>query len=269
MPGPAAGKAVLPARGTRATVPTAVMDPRERALIDINASDILTALGWENIGFLRRWVALAVRAPAAEFACRMNAFDQEVDTAGVRAAARTMLASYVRRLRVCGARGIPDRGPALLLSNHPGMTDTLALFAAIPRDDLRILAADRPFLRALPAMTRSLILIDDRADQRMQAVRQAVRHLRSGRRAAHLSGWRDRAGPRRPARGSRIPWPLVAEHAAPSQVRARLHRRAARGERRALRPGPASPPDARAAKEERPRAVGRHAADDRPYPASR
>jgi hypothetical protein len=100
--------------------------------------------------------------------------------ASVRTAAATLLSSYVRGLRVRGAQGIPDRGPVLLLSNHPGMTDTLALFAAIGRYDLRILASDRPFLRALPAMTRSLILVDDRADRRMQAVRQAVRHLRSG-----------------------------------------------------------------------------------------
>jgi hypothetical protein len=156
------------------------MDQLERALIDINTSDILAALGWGNVRALRRWVALAVRSPAAAFARRMRGFDRDVETLGVRRAARVMLRSYVRRLYVQGAGRIPASGPVLLLSNHPGMTDTLALFSAIPRADLRILAADRPFLRALPAMSRSLIPVSDQKEKRMQAVRQAVAHLRGG-----------------------------------------------------------------------------------------
>ena len=156
------------------------MDQLERALIDINTSDILAALGWGNVRALRRWVGLAVRSPAAAFAQRMRGFDRDVETLGVRRAARVMLRSYVRRLCVQGAGRIPARGPVLLLSNHPGMTDTLALFSAIPRADLRILAADRPFLRALPAMSRSLISVSDQKEKRMRAVRQAVAHLRGG-----------------------------------------------------------------------------------------
>ena len=163
---------------------TRTADQFERPLIDINTSDIISALGWENAGVLRRWVALAARPPATRFARRMRAFDRDVETSGVRRAARTMARSYVRELHFHGARRIPARGPALLLSNHPGMTDTLALLAAIPRADLRILAAERPFLRALPALSRSLITISDNKDKRMLAVRQAVSHLRAAGRCS-------------------------------------------------------------------------------------
>jgi hypothetical protein len=156
------------------------MDPYERALIDINSDDLVTALGWGGFRLLRRWAGLAARGPASAFARRMRDFDREVEASSLRTAAGLLLGSYVRDLRVEGAERIPAAGPVLLVSNHPGMTDTLALFTAIPRADLRILAADRPFLRALPAVSRSLIPVSEQPGRRMSAVRQAVRHLRAG-----------------------------------------------------------------------------------------
>jgi 1-acyl-sn-glycerol-3-phosphate acyltransferase len=156
------------------------MNARERILVAINSSDILTALGWPENRRLPRGIALAVRWPALVFARQVLAFDDEVAASGIREAAQRLLPSYVRDLAIHGAERIPTRGPVLLLSNHPGMTDTLSLFAAIPRTDLRILAADRPFLRALHATARSLIFIPDQEDKRLPAVRQAIQHLRSG-----------------------------------------------------------------------------------------
>ena len=54
---------------------------------------------------------------------------------------------------------MPRRGPLLLVSNHPGLADAVALFAATPRDDMRMIAADRPFLDALPNTSRYLLTI--------------------------------------------------------------------------------------------------------------
>jgi putative hemolysin len=86
----------------------------------------------------------------------------------------------VSAVQVHGVEQIPRSGPVLLLSNHPGMTDTLALLAAIPRDDLLVLAADKPFLRALRCASRSLIFIPEEIAKRLPVVRRAITHLRSG-----------------------------------------------------------------------------------------
>jgi 1-acyl-sn-glycerol-3-phosphate acyltransferase len=69
----------------------------------------------------------------------------------------------------------------LLVSNHPGITDTLALFAAIPRTDLHTVAAVRPFLTALDNMTRHLIYVDEEANAHLGVVRRVTHHLRNGR----------------------------------------------------------------------------------------
>lgn len=156
------------------------MDARERLLLKINTDDILEALGRPHSPLVRHAVRLAAKGPALVFAREIRAFDDDIARRGIRKAARTLLNRYVSRCDANGADAMPQHGPLLILSNHPGMTDTLALIAAIPRPDLRILAADRPFLRAVPAAARSLIFISDERGHRMAAIRQAIRHLSSG-----------------------------------------------------------------------------------------
>ena len=111
---------------------------------------------------------------------RLVRFDDEVAASGLRAAAPILVSAYVQKFEVHGAARIPASGPVILISNHPGMTDTVCLCAAIPRADLRILAADRPFLRALPAASRSLFFLPDQPEKRREVLRKSISHLRAG-----------------------------------------------------------------------------------------
>src|SRR5208337_3641093 len=149
-------------------------------LIAINTLDILAALGLGDLRFLRRCIELAFRYPARMLARRLVRFDDEVVASGLRAAAPIIISAYARNLAVNGAERIPTSGPVILLSNHPGMTDTACLCAAIPRPDLRILASDRPFLRALPAASRSLFFLPDQPEKRREVLRRSISHLRAG-----------------------------------------------------------------------------------------
>jgi hypothetical protein len=149
-------------------------------LLEVNIDDILMAFGWQGVAVLRGLMRRLARRPALRFAREMTMFDDAVEASGIMAAARSFLAHYARDVQQSGVERIPREGPVLLLSNHPGMTDTLALFASIPRGDLLVLAAERPFLRALPAASRSLVFIPDEKDRRFAAMRRAVTHLRAG-----------------------------------------------------------------------------------------
>ncbi len=150
------------------------------ALTEINLDDLVAAFGWQSHPRLSAALRSVFRNMAARFATHMLDFDAQVGENGLTAAAFHTIRRYVRSLRVYGAENLPAEGPALFLANHPGMADTLALFCAIRRPDLYIIAANRPFLQSLPNTSRLLYYVSDHPSERMRAVRQTAAHLKNG-----------------------------------------------------------------------------------------
>src|SRR5579875_947983 len=108
------------------------------------------------------------------------AYDAQVSARGLPAASRALLERVGAGVWVAGAEHLPREGPLLVAANHPGLSDALALFAALERRDLRVVAADRTFLRALPHLARHLIYIPADDAGRRDAARAVVAHLRAG-----------------------------------------------------------------------------------------
>ena len=151
----------------------------EQALIRINIDDMLISLGWQNHSIARSLLGPIFQYPARQFARQVLDYDRGVRDLGLAGGARRLLITYVKGVEVHGAENLPPSGPLLILSNHPGMVDTVALFAALPRPDLRVLAAVRPFLAALPA-TRPYLFFVPENDGRSEVIRQTARYLRTG-----------------------------------------------------------------------------------------
>ena len=149
-------------------------------LTDINLDDLVNSIGWQDSPRLAKLLRTLSRPAARKFARQMQEFDSQAGETDLTPASRYMLEKYVKDVRVYGLERIPSQGPILALSNHPGMTDTLCLFAAINRPDLRIIALDRPFLQSLPNVSRQLFFISDDSKERLSAVRKAAAHLRGG-----------------------------------------------------------------------------------------
>lgn len=150
-------------------------------LTRINLDDLVSSFGWQGqplLATVLRWLFLK---PAHKFARQMVEYDHLVGQVGLHEASCQFLQThYINDLRVQGREHIPASGPILVLSNHPGLTDTVCLFTAINRADLRIIALHRPFLASLINVTRNLFYISDDPAERMRAVRQVSSHLRAG-----------------------------------------------------------------------------------------
>lgn len=150
-------------------------------LTEINLDDLVSSFGWQNIPPLAFALRKLFKQPAQKFARQMLGFDASVGESDLAEAARRLMkTSFVRDVRVHGRENLPTNKPILFLSNHPGMADTLALFAAINRPDLRIIAVQRPFLESLENTTHQLFFIDDDPSKRVNAVRQVSSHLKNG-----------------------------------------------------------------------------------------
>ena len=149
------------------------------ALTQINLDDLVSSFGWQNNPLLARLLRILFLKPAQTFARHMVEYDEVVGSHGIVDGGWNLVRRYVKDLRIINADRIPDSA-FLALSNHPGMADTVALFAALNRKDLHIIALDRPFLNALPETTKQLFYVYDDSAKRMTLVRQVSAHLKNG-----------------------------------------------------------------------------------------
>ena len=170
---------LLPATREGPRVVSSEDEKRLKRLTRVCVDDVITAFGLGELGRGRTMLEVISRLPARRLARQVLIFDGIVGEAGLGAGGAWALQRLCRSARVEGRENVPPGGPLLLVSNHPGLADAVALFAATPRKDLRVIAADRPFLDCLPNTSRHLLTVAEPAG-RSGVVRAAARHLRDG-----------------------------------------------------------------------------------------
>ena len=145
-------------------------------------ADVFDAFGVAGRGYgIPRSLLRHVLTPQVHrIAVMLRQYDEIVEARGLQHGATYALQRLARPVVRLGRT--PPAGPLLLVSNHPGLNDSLALFALLPRTDLRVIAARRSVLTALPATTRHLFYVQNvnKANGQMSLARQALRHLRDG-----------------------------------------------------------------------------------------
>jgi Acyltransferase len=153
---------------------------RIELLTRLCVDELLEAFGLGGLNRGRRPLELLSRVPAKRLAREVATYDEIVGKSGLAAGGAWALERMVRRVEIEGTENVPLEGPLLLVANHPGLADSLALFAVVPRRDLRVVAAERPFLKALPNTSRYLMTVPEASPGRLGVVRAAVQQLRRG-----------------------------------------------------------------------------------------
>ena len=153
---------------------------RIEVLTRVCVDELLDAFGLGGPGRVRRLLEPLSRVPSKRLARQIATYDEIVGASGLAAGGAWALERMVRRIEVEGRENVPTKGPLLLVANHPGLADSLALFATVPRRDLRVVAAERPVLKALPNTSRYLMSISEASPGRLGVVRTAARHLMGG-----------------------------------------------------------------------------------------
>lgn len=149
-------------------------------LTSILAREGAEALGWEG-GRPGGAVARALLRPAARRLAReFAATDDAFASRALPDAARWILHHFSATVEVAGLDRVPRSGPILLVANHPGLTDAVALIAALDRSDVRIVAADYPFLRAMRGLGSHLIYLGPARASQLGWIRAVTRDLRRG-----------------------------------------------------------------------------------------
>lgn len=142
--------------------------------------EIFFALGFSRSGILRRLFGWVFYLPTRRFARLFSRADEAVKEGGLSAGSSLVLQELSIKLKVRGAEAIPHKGPLIIIANHPGAHDALAIAASSLRPDLKILVSETGFYHTLTYAKEHLIFVADQAEKRMLSLRQVIRWLEGG-----------------------------------------------------------------------------------------
>jgi hypothetical protein len=142
--------------------------------------EIFFALGFGKTGLMRRLFGWMFLLPTLRFARIFAGADAEIAQRGLSAGCRWILPSFSINLTVSGAENLPEKGPLLIVSNHPGAYDSVALGSCVLRPDLKIVVWETPFYHALTHADRWFIHAPPDPTGRMLALRACLEHLQGG-----------------------------------------------------------------------------------------
>jgi hypothetical protein len=146
--------------------------------------EIFNAFGLRRRGVMRRIFGGLFYLPTSNFARIMASADDVVGKEGLSRGCHSVLPDFNIKLQTHGAENIPTEGdgPLLIVSNHPGAYDSVALGSCVSRRDLRIFVGNAPFFCALPNASQRFIQATGEEDPtgRMISLRDSIDTLRQG-----------------------------------------------------------------------------------------
>ncbi|MHB8806362.1 MAG: 1-acyl-sn-glycerol-3-phosphate acyltransferase [Anaerolineaceae bacterium] len=147
-----------------------------KALLD----EIVRAAGLPISNFWRKFVEAAFWVPINRFSRLGSYFDQMVYQYGFSKAVDISLKLLVEDIATIGEIKAPATGPLLVVSNHPGTYDALCLASKLPRDDIKIVSSNIPFLKKMKNVNDHFLFASVDSYVRMLVIRNAIRHLEKG-----------------------------------------------------------------------------------------
>ena len=157
-------------------------EPTIQTLYDALIFDLTKALALKRTRFANSVIQMMFGRAARRVAQLGIGLDGEVAHGGLPAGARWLLPNFVKGHEARGVENIPAEGPLVIASNHPAAVDSLVISAHVTRPDYKVIIGDIPFFEQLPHVSEHAIFAPAPSDTagRMRAVRESLRHLKSG-----------------------------------------------------------------------------------------
>ena len=142
--------------------------------------EIFFALGLNRRGWVRRAFGWVFSPPTRIFASYMTAVDAAMAQGGSPAGCRVMMKALHVKIESRGQSNIPTRGPTLILANHPGAYDSMAIGSLVPRPDLKAIVSKTRLYEVLPNLRPNVFFVSKDPGESMLALKNAIEHLRQG-----------------------------------------------------------------------------------------
>jgi hypothetical protein len=157
------------------------MDSEMVALSHSLVAELTGSIGFRDSRLLQS-VAWPIFRPATDALAKLGlTFDRMLAEEGLPKASEWLLTHFCTNIASRGNEHIPQTGPVLVVSNHPGAYDALVIFSKLGRKDIHLVSSEIPFLKKLPHV-QACFHFASRTNifNRMSVMRSAIRHLQNG-----------------------------------------------------------------------------------------
>src|SRR5437667_12425174 len=134
-------------RITRTDTPPSPVLTQRHQIAQIVAHESAETLVGRPAGLRVEVVRRLIRPVANHVAGRFVTYDRALGEAGLRHGSAWIVDEATGGPAVEGRENVPADGPLLVVANHPGLSDAVALGAAVGRDHAWIVAAHHSFFR--------------------------------------------------------------------------------------------------------------------------
>jgi hypothetical protein len=156
------------------------LEKKTKILANDLVFELNKSMGFRKDGLVQPLLRPLVWKPMVRFSELATVFENILARDGWQKASAWFVSHFVEKVRALGAEHLPKEGPLIIASNHPGAYDSLVISSYIPRNDLKIISSDIPFVKKLPETSKHIIFSTHDAHDRMSAARKAIRHLKEG-----------------------------------------------------------------------------------------
>lgn len=151
----------------------------EDRIVTIALNEIAATAGFRPAERGARLLRPLINKPLYKFAKLFAQVDEMVGEGGLQPGLAWALPHFTQGHVAIHAEKIPNDGPVLVISNHPGGTETLALPASLPKREIYLVTNPLPFLRALPNIQKYAVFVTE--GNPVDAIFKTARLLKAGK----------------------------------------------------------------------------------------
>jgi hypothetical protein len=161
------------------TNPKTLLTPELKVITEALYSQLMSVMGLRHHNWLTRFLHPIFSFPAQRMSGLLVELDRNTAQFGWDSAVNQFMNNLVTDVHLHGEATIPNKGPLMVVCNHPAAYDVAILAASIHRDDLKIMGSDIPIVQMLPNIAEHFIPVPYHIPSRLQTVRNTIQHLKN------------------------------------------------------------------------------------------
>ncbi|MDD2523194.1 MAG: 1-acyl-sn-glycerol-3-phosphate acyltransferase [Anaerolineaceae bacterium] len=152
-------------------------DSRKESLRQIVLEDIKTSANLGKRKIVSWLIDRLGSGPAGWLAEYLSRIDEQLNETSLNETVTKAILALSDGLVLNNHEAVPTSGPLLVVANHPGLIDILGVIAILKREDVKIVAQQKGFMRVLRNINRLMLTLEPDSTFKLKTIREIIQAL--------------------------------------------------------------------------------------------